>query len=149
MHARHLVIALIASVAGVCFAVLAARAIGVLVITPNHFHLGAVIAAVVCACMSYICFRAATSGRTDQTSFQRGLIGGILGMFAGSIIVLLAYLFYRNGARAQFAHAVGLHFSQVTPGRLLAVLALLGFGAGFSLRLPGPRKTMRGTGNSA
>ncbi len=144
MRARHLLITLIGAVSGVCFAVLAARAIGELVITPNHFQPAAVVVGIICAVLSYVCFRAATSGRTDQTSFQRGLIGGILGIFAGSIIVLLAYLFYRNGARAQFAHAVGLHFQQVTLGRLLTVLVLLGFGGGFALRLPSPRKKRGG-----
>jgi amino acid transporter len=134
---------LIGSVFGVCFAVLAARAIGVLSITPGHFQFVAVVVALACACLAYTCFRCATSGRTDHASFQRAMVGGVLGAFAGLVILLLAYLFYRNGARAQFAHAIGLHFQQVTLGLLLAALALLGFGAGFSLRLPRPSKNPR------
>jgi len=144
VRARRWLITIIGAVSGVCFAFLAARAIGVLVITPNHYAAGAVTCAVVCACLSYASFRAGMSGRTDHASFQQAMVGGILGAFGGLVVMLLAYVFYRNGARAQFAHAVGLHFQQVTLGRLLAALVLLGFGGGFALRLPIPRKRRAG-----
>jgi hypothetical protein len=85
---------------------------------------------------SYLSFRAARLGRPDHTSFQRALLGGVIGALAGVLIVVVAYVLYRDGARAYFAHPVGLHFQQVTLGILTAALVLLGFGAGFALRMP-------------
>jgi divalent metal cation (Fe/Co/Zn/Cd) transporter len=127
---------MIGAVSGVCFAVLAARAIGVLVITPGHWRASSAVFAAVGAVFSYFSFRAARLGRTDHASFQHGLAGGVIGAFAGVLIAFVAYLLYRNGARAYFAHPLGLHFQQVTLGILMAALMFLGFGAGFALRMP-------------
>jgi hypothetical protein len=135
VHGRRWSIPLIGAVSGVCFAVLAARAVGVLFITPGHFRADSAVFAAIGALFSYLSFRAARLGRTDQASFQHALVGGLIGAFAGLLIVLGAYVMYRNAARAYFAHPIGLRFQQVTLGTLLVALVLLGFGAGFALRM--------------
>ncbi len=131
---------MIGAVSGVCFAALAARSISVLAITPNFFRLSSIVFAAVSACLSYVAFRAATSGRTDTASFQRALLGGMGGAFVGLIIVLLAYTMFRQAARGYFAHPVGLRYSQVTMLRLFVAFLCLGFAAGFALRTQKLRK---------
>jgi len=85
-------------------------------------------------CLSYLSFRAATAGRTDESSFLRALWGGVGGALVGLLVVVVAYVLFRQGARAYLAHPVGLRFSQVTLGRLLLAFLFLGFGAGFAIR---------------
>lgn len=134
MHARRWLAAILGAVFGVCFAALAAGGISVLVITPHHWRASSFVFAVVCACLAYLSFRAATSGRTDHASFQRALVGGVGGAFVGFLVVLVAYLMYRQEARGHFVHPLGLHSSQVSMAVLMAALVCLGFGAGFALR---------------
>jgi hypothetical protein len=124
---------MIGAVSGVCFAALAARSISVLAITPHFFRISSLVFAVVAACLSYLSFRAATSGRMDKASFLRGLSGGVGGALFGLIIVIIAYAMFREATRAYFAQLLGLHFSQVTIMRLLVALLFLGFCAGFVL----------------
>jgi hypothetical protein len=126
---------MIGAVSGVCFAAVAARSISVLAITPHFFRISSVVFAAVSACLSYVAFRASTSGRTDKESFLRALLGGVGGALIGLIIVSVAYVMFRGATRAHFAHPLGLHFSQVTMFRLLVAFLCLGFGAGFALRM--------------
>lgn len=132
---RRWIVAAIGAASGVCFAALAARSIGVLAITPHFFRVSSVVFAVVTACLSYLAFRAGTSGRTDEESFLRALVGGVGGALVGLIIVVVAYAMFRGATRAYFAHPLGLHFAQVTMPRLLVAFLCLGFGAGFVLRM--------------
>jgi hypothetical protein len=135
VRGRHWLVAIIGAVFGVCFAALAALSISVLAITPHYFRLSSLVFTIVSGCFSYLAFRAATSGRVDEESFQQASLGGLGGAFAGFIIVCVAYLMFRQTARAYFAHPLGVHFSQLTMSRLLISLVCLGFGAGFSLRM--------------
>jgi hypothetical protein len=132
---RRWLVSMIGAVSGVCFAALAARSISVLAITPHFFKVSSLVFAVIAASLSYISFRASTSGRTDEASFLRALSGGVGGALVGLIIVIVAYAMFREATRAYFAHPLGLHFSQVTTFRLVAGLLCLGFGAGFALRM--------------
>jgi hypothetical protein len=127
-------VTIIGAVSGVCFAALAARSIGVLAITPHFFRASSLALAVVTSCLSYVAFRAATSGRTDEESFLRALSGGVGGALVALIIVIVSYAMFRESTRAYFAHPIGLHFSQVTNFRLILGLLLFGFAAGFVLR---------------
>lgn len=135
MGGRRWLVSIIGAVSGVCFAALAARSISVLAITPHFFTASSVVFAAVSACLSYVAFRASTSGRTDQESFLRALLGGVGGALVGLIVVIVAYAMFRQATRAYFAHPLGLHFSQVTTLRLLVAFLFLGFGAGFALRM--------------
>lgn len=91
--------------------------------------------AVVTAVLSYVAFRAATSGRTDEESFLRAMAAGVGGALVGFVAVAVAYLMFRQATRAYFAHAIGLRFSQVTMLELVVALLCLGFAAGFVLRM--------------
>ena len=135
MRGLRWLFSIIGAVYGTCFAALAARGISVLAITPHFFRISSIIFAVVGAWLSYVSFRAATSGRTDAASFQRALLGGVDGALAGFIIVVIGYVMFGQAIRAYFAHPIGVHFSEVTMPRLLVSLVCLGFGAGFALRL--------------
>ena len=135
MPGRHWLVAIIGAVFGVCFAALAARSISVLAITPHYFRISSLVFAIVSGCLSYLAFRAATSGRTDERSLHRASMGGLGGAFVGFAIACTAYLMFRQTARAYFAHPLGMHFSQLTMSRLLIALVCLGFGAGFALRM--------------
>lgn len=94
---------MIGALSGVCFATLAARSISVLAITPHFFRISSVVFAAVSAWLSYVAFRAATSGRTDPASFQRALLGGVGGTLVGFIIVIIAYAMFGQATRAYFA----------------------------------------------
>lgn len=135
MRARGWATILIGAVSGVCFAALAARSISVLAITPHFFRASSLLVAIVTAFLSYVAFRAATSGRTDEESFLRALAGGVGGALVGFVVVAVGYLMFRQATRAYFAHPIGLRFSQVTMFELVVALLCLGFAAGFVLRL--------------
>jgi uncharacterized membrane protein len=130
---------IVGAVSGVCFAALAARSIGVLAITP-HFRASSLVFAVVTFCLSYVAFRAATSGRTDEETFLRALAGGVGGALVALIIIGSSYVMFRQATRAYFAHPIGLHFSQVTMSRLVTAFLCLGFAAGFVLRMQTVRR---------
>ena len=130
----------IGAVSGVCFAALAARSISVLAITPHHFRLSSLVVAIIMVFLSYLAFRAATSGRTDEESFLRACATGVGGSLLAFGVIAVMFIMFRQAMRAYFAHPIGLHFSQVTMIELVVALLCLGFAAGFVLRLA----TLRG-----
>lgn len=136
MHIRgtRVLFTIIGAVSGVCFAVLAARAISVLVITPHHFRASSLGFALVTGVLSYRSFGAATRGRTDAANFQRALLGGVVGAVAGFLIVVVLYAMFGQATRYYIAHAFGLYGWQTSMSQLLVAFVCLGFGAGFSLR---------------
>jgi hypothetical protein len=135
VRGRGWAITIIGAVSGVCFAALAARAISVLAITPNFFRASSLVVAIITAFLSYVAFRAATSGRTDEESFLRALAGGVGGALLAFMILAVGYIMFRQAIRAYLAHPIGLRFSQVTMVELVVALLCLGFAAGFVLRM--------------
>ncbi len=126
---------MIGAVSGVCFAALAARALGVLLLTPR-FRAFSLVYAAITAVLSYFSFRAATAGQTDEASFLRAFWGGCGGASAGLLIVFAAYVMFRDGVRVYLARPLGLHLSEVTMFRVVVASLLLGFATGFALRTP-------------
>ncbi len=140
MRGKRLLVTIVGAISGVCFAALAARSLGVLVITPGHVRVSSIVFALIAGYFSYRSFRAATSGATDTASIHQAVMGGVAGAVAGLIIVAVAYAMFNQTSRAYFAHPLGLHFQQLRMGSLLVSLMCLGFGAGFALRMPTRRK---------
>ncbi len=118
------------------FALVAVRCVNVLVVRLVQSRASSVVLALIAAWLAYQAVRAATLGAADEGSILRGLEGGIIGAFMGILVVGTAFAMFAQGARAYFAHPLGLHFSDVTMFRLLMGLVWLGFCAGFVLRLP-------------
>lgn len=125
---------IVGAVSGVCFAAVAAHGLAAAWITPHFSRPWSVGYIVIAAVFSYSCFRAATSGRTDETSFLHALWGGFGGMVAGFAIVCAGYAMVRDSIRIYVARPLGLHLSQVTMTRLVLAFLLLGLAAGFALR---------------
>ncbi len=133
------IVLVIGAVSGVCFGAIAAGAISVLATSPHFFRLSSLVFAIVAGCLSYVAFRAATSGRTDEEAFVRALAGGLAGAVIALVVVIASYVMFRQATRAYFAHPIGLRFPQVSNVTLVAALLWLGFAAGFVLRIDKPR----------
>jgi len=123
----------IGAITGVCFAVLAGLSISAMAEPVRSFHVFSIVIAGVATSLGYMAFRATMAGNDESpiTSFRRGVIGGLVGL-----IVIVAFLFmFRPDTQGILAHALGKPASSFTIFRLLIASVLLGFGAGFVVRL--------------
>ncbi len=136
MKAGRWIVAIIGAAAALSFALVAVRCLGVLAVTPGNFKVSSAVFAVIAAWFAYRSVLTATFGATDEGSILRGFEGAIVGAFAGILVVGIAFAMFAHESRAYFAHPLGLYFSDVTMTRLLIAFVWLGFGAGFSLRIP-------------
>lgn len=137
--ARFLIIA-ISVMTGACFTVLAGLSISAIVVPVRRFHLTSVVVAVITVCLGWLAFRAAMAGFTHEEtdeSVVAPMRRGVIGAFVGLILVVALLLMFGADARSLLAHSLGRRTSSFTPFRLLVGGVLLGFGAGFVMRIPG------------
>jgi hypothetical protein len=95
-----------------------------------------VVIAVVAICLGLMAFRAAIAGNTDEETAVASLRRGIIGAFIGLLVIAAFLLMFRTDTQGFLAHAMGKPASSFTTFRLLMASVLLGFGAGFVVRLP-------------
>ncbi|MBV9086564.1 MAG: hypothetical protein JOY79_03695 [Acidobacteriaceae bacterium] len=130
------IVIIIGAATGVCFAILAGRAVSVLAITPHYFRGSSLVFAGISAWIAYRALEAATSGGTDEESIVRGLRGGIVGGFLGLLVAATSFFSFGQTARTYFTHPLGWHTSDISMFWLSVALLLLGFLAGFVLLIP-------------
>ena len=135
MSGTRWIISIVGAAAGLYFAALSAFGIGAVAL-PRHVpkvYSGAF--AIVAAFLSFLAFRTAILGKTDEDSIASALGNGIVGALVAVFVVIALYIMFGFALHAFFAHSVGLHPSQVTMFRLLIAFVCFGFGAGFVLRM--------------
>ena len=141
--ARVLIIA-ISVVTGACFTVLAGLSISVIAVPVRRFHVTSVVLAAITVCFGWLAFRAAIAGfhhEESEESLVAPMRRGVIGAFAGLILVVALLLMFGADARSLLAHSLGRRTSSFTPFHLLLSGVLLGFGAGFVMRSPGDTGT--------
>lgn len=126
----------ISAVTGTCFAVLAGLAISAAVFPVRRLHGFSIVLAAVALCLAYLAFRAAIAGKADQETASASLRAGILGALLSLLVLGALIVMFKAGTQGFFAHALGMPGSAFTSFRLLVASVLLGFGAGFVLRVP-------------
>ncbi len=127
----RLLIVIISTVTGVCFAVLAGLSISEMIAPVRTFHPFSIVIAVVSLPIAFLAFRAARTGHTDAATSVECSFRGMIGAFIGFIVMAsLLFLFRPDGVRF-VAHALGQRPDSFSVFRLLLVSILLGFGAGF------------------
>jgi hypothetical protein len=137
--ARFLIIA-ISVMTGACFTVLAGMSISVIAVPVRRFHVTSVVLAAITVCFGWLAFRAAMAGFTHEENDETVVAPmrrGVIGAFVGLILVVALLVMFGADARSLLAHSLGSRTSSFTPFRLLLSGVLLGFGAGFVMRIPG------------
>jgi Na+/proline symporter len=141
--ARVLIIS-ISVVTGSCFTVLAGLSISAIAVPVRRFHVTSIVVAVVTICLGWLAFRSAVAGFTHEES-DEDLVApmrrGVIGAFLGLIMIVALLLMFGTDARGLLAHALAQRSSSFTPFRLLIAGVLLGFGTGFTARIPGTNAT--------
>ncbi len=133
----RLLIALISSIAGVCFATLAALSIRAAAFPVRRFHAASIIIAGIAICLVLLALRAAiTAGTAHEDAIALALRRGMLGAFVGLIAIFVALVMFGDDTRSFLAHGLNQRTSSFTTFPLLVVSVLLGFGAGFVIRRP-------------
>ena len=132
--ARVLVIG-ISAATGACFSVLAGLSVSAMAAPFRRFQVFSVVIAAVAIAVGYLAFRAATTGHTDKVTAVESLFRGMVGAFIGLIVIIAFLLMFRPDSQRLLAHALGRPASSFTIFRLLVASVLLGFGAGFVLRI--------------
>ncbi len=136
MTGARILITGISAATGTCFAVLAGLSISAVAFPVRRFHVFSIVVAAVAICLAYLAFRAAIAGKTDEETLAASLHRGIIGAFVGLIVMVAFLIMFRPDTYAFLAHALGKPASSFTTFRLLVASVLLGFGAGFVLRMP-------------
>ena len=129
---------------GSCFTVLAGLSISAIVVPVRRFHVTSVVLAAVTVCLAWLAFRAAMAGFTHEETDEYVVAStrrGVIGAFMGLIVVVALLLMFGTDARSLLAHSLGKTTSSFTPFRLLIAGVLLGFGTGFTARIPGAGAT--------
>jgi hypothetical protein len=134
MTGKRVLMVAISAATGTCFAVLAALSISDVVVPFRRFHVSSLVIAAITLLLAYLAFRAAISGRSGGVTVLASLLRGILGAFAGLIVMSLFLLMFGSDTLEFLAHAVGRPAVGFTTSRLLVVAALLGFGTAFVVR---------------
>jgi hypothetical protein len=116
--------------------VLAGLSISAVALPVRRFHGISVAISAVAVCLAYFAFRAATAGKTDDEALIAAFRRGMIGAFVALIAIIVCILIFGPEANSSIAHAVGKPASHLTTFRLLVASVLLGFGAGFVLRMP-------------
>jgi hypothetical protein len=130
---------IISAVTGTCFATLAGLSIIAVAVPVRRFHAFSIILAAVSIYFAYLAFRAAIWGQTDEETLAKSLVRGIVGALLGLIIGLALLTMLRPGIQGFFAHAINKPSSSFSIFRFVVASVLLGFGAGFVLRVPRAR----------
>ena len=138
MTGKRVLMVAISAATGTCFAVLAGLSISDVVAPFRRFHVASLVIAVVTLFLAYLAFRAAISGKSGGVTVLASLLRGILGAFAGLIVMSLFLLMFGSDTLEFLAHAVGRPAVSFTTSRLLVAAALLGFGTGFVVRRSQP-----------
>ncbi len=118
---------------------LAGLSASAVVLPVRRFHAFSVVIAVVAVYLAYRAFRAAITGKADEETLAVSLIRGMIGAFVGLLVIVAFLLLFRPDTYAFLAHALGKPASSFTTARLLIASVLLGFGAGFVVRMPATR----------
>jgi hypothetical protein len=126
----------ISSATGAGFATLAGLSISAIAVPVRRFHAFSIVIAAVAVCLAYLAFRAALSGQIDEEAVAASLRNGVVGAFVGMIVIVALLLMFSPGIQGFLAHALGKRASSFTTYRLLATSLLMGFGAGFVVRIP-------------
>ena len=129
----------ISTVTGACFAVLAGMSLSAVVMPVRAFHPLSIVIAAAAVILGYLAFRSALTGSTGNRSLADSLRNGILGAFAGLLIMFLFLIGFKSGTQDLLAHSLGRPGSTFTINRLLVASVLLGFGTGFVVRRPKER----------
>ena len=132
--ARFLIIT-IATITGVCFAVLAGLSISAIYAPVRRVHALSVVIALLGLVIAFLAFRVAKAGYTDTITAAEASFRGLLGAFAGLFGVGLYLYLFRPDALGTIAHALGRPASAFSVLQVLIASALLGFGAGFVARI--------------
>ncbi len=138
MGAR-IVITGISAATGTCFAVLAGLSASAMMFPVRRFHAFSVVMVLVGVGFAYRGFRAAITGRTDEETLAASLVRGMIGAFIALLAMVALLLLLRLDTYAFLAHALGKPASSFTTAHLLIASVLLGFGAGFVVRMPAIR----------
>jgi len=133
---RHIVITVIASATGVCFAVLAGLSIAAIVRPVRNVHPFSFVIAAVSIVFGLRAFRAAIAGETDEMALVTSLRRGMLGAFFGFLIAVIVLILFREDTFPYVAHALGDPSYVLDNFRMLAAGVLLGFGTGFVVAMP-------------
>jgi uncharacterized membrane protein len=142
----RVVVTAISASTGTCFAVLAALSIRAAAFPARRLHIFSVVIAAVAIGFGYLAFRAALAGQTNEETVTTSLRRGMVGAFAGLIVMIVFLLFFGPDTRAFLAHALNKTASSFTDLRLMVAAVLLGFGTGFVMGIP---KALAGPGNRA
>lgn len=126
----------ISAATGTCFAVLAGLGISAAAFPVRRFHGFSVVLAAVALAFAYLAFRAAVAGKADKDTASMSLRAGIIGAFIALLVIGAFIVMFKAGTQSFLAHALGKPTSAFTSFRLLIASVLLGFGAGFVLRVP-------------
>ena len=135
MIARRILMIAISAATGTCFAVLAGLSISDAVVPVRSFHVFSLVIAAVSLLFGYLAFRAAIAGWTGQATLLTALAHGIVGALLGLLAMGALHLMFGNDSHAMVAHALGRPALNFTIAHVLLGSALLGFGAGFVVRV--------------
>ena len=138
MSARYL-ITVISALAGTCFAVLAGLSLSAVIFPVRRFQALSVVIAVAALWLGYLAFRAALAGDVGEGAALRAFHRGVGGALIAVLVMTALLLLFGSATRAFIAHSFGKSTMALPTFRLLLLSALLGFGAGFVLRMPRQR----------
>lgn len=136
MTGARVLITSISAATGTCFAVLAGLSISVVAVPVRRFHIFSVVIAGVASCLAYLAFRTAIGGKVDEETVVKSLRRGIVGAFVGLMVAIVFLFLFGPQTHGFLAHSVGKPASSLTNFRLMLASLLLGFGAGFVVRMP-------------